>query len=109
MYQTKVQVRELVEAAFDQLEKDLESAIDKQNVELGLHLPENLDTLQKGIMEIGSKLREMNGDLRTERSLSTLITFNHETRASLTQYQNDIFQEIKVSTGIFRTINSIFL
>jgi ATP phosphoribosyltransferase regulatory subunit HisZ len=81
-----------VEATFDQLEKDLESAIDKQNQALGLHLPENLDTLQKGIIEIGSKLREMNGDLRTDRSLSTLITFNHETRANLEKYQNDIFK-----------------
>lgn len=95
IYHTKVQVRDLVEATFDQLEKDLEVAIEKQNTELGLHLPENLDTLQKGIMEIGSKLREMNGDLRTDRSLSTLITFNHETRASLTKYENDIFQEIR--------------
>lgn len=98
MYQTKVQVREMVEATFDQLEKDLELAVDKQNLELGLHLPENLDALQKGIIEIGSKLREMNGDLRTDRSLSTLITFNHETRASLTKYENDIFQEIRVIT-----------
>ena len=39
IYKTKVMVRELVETTFETLEKEIDAAIDKQNITLGLHLP----------------------------------------------------------------------
>lgn len=95
IYNVKVQVREMVETSFDELEKDLVATVDKQNEILGLHVPETLEQLQKGIIEVSGKLREMVGDLRTDKALSTLITFNHETKSNIEKYQEVIFKEIK--------------
>lgn len=76
----KNQVREMVETSFDELEKDLIRTIEKQNETIGVHVPETLDNLQKGIIEISSNLREMVMDLKTTKALTSLITFNHETK-----------------------------
>ena len=83
IYSAKIQVREIVETTFAELESELKAAVEKQNQTLGLHVPESLNSLRKGISEVSTKLREMVEELKTEKGLSTLITFNHETRSNI--------------------------
>ena len=44
---------------------------------MGLHVPKSLEQMQTGIFEISGKLIEMVKELKTEKGLVTLITFNH--------------------------------
>lgn len=73
----------MVEKGFDELEKELEGLIGRDNERRGLHVQEGLELLKKGIGEVAGKLEEMRGDLKTEKGLGSLITFNHETRANI--------------------------
>lgn len=96
LYNTKVQMRELVDSCFAELEKELEAAILKQNTAIGMHLPEHINEIERRIMETNSKLREMMTDLKGEASLGTLITYYHEGKASIEKQSQEIARMIKV-------------
>lgn len=77
IYSVKIDVREIVETTFNDLEAELTASINKQNVALGLHVPESFENLRKGITDVSKKLRDMLGELKTDKGLGNLITFNH--------------------------------
>ena len=76
-------MRELVDSSFAELEKDLEMAIFKQNSSIGMHLPEHINEIEKRLIEMNSKLRDMLGELKSEGSLGTLITYCHEGKSGI--------------------------
>lgn len=99
-------MRELVDSSFAELEKDLEAAIFKQNSSIGMHLPEHINEIEKRLIDLSSRLRDMMGDLKGEASLGTLITYCHEGRASIEKNSLEINRLIKVTLYPSRIMKS---
>lgn len=97
IFQAKLQVRELIESKFNELERETMSIIMKQCNSSGLHSKEKIDELEKRIVEGQREVSELMDDLKTDRGLAAIILFTGEKKQILEKLIEDLDQEFELN------------